>query len=104
GFDSAKRAYYIASNHTDSQKGCGAGLFTDTVAAEQRACATCALAKACGSACMAISEHMTGDPRQPHPINRVLAQIHLSVHLQNRARFVSIDEQSDVWATGCSTA
>jgi len=81
GFDTARREYYIAANHSSSRPGCGHGLFTPQVAREERACGNCSLLSVCGSNCMAVNEHMTGDPARPHPINRVLAQIDAAASL-----------------------
>ena len=79
GFDIPKREHYIAANHSTSRRGCGHGLFATGIS--ERTCQNCSLLSLCGSNCMAVSEHMTGDPTRPHPINRLLAQIDAAAHL-----------------------
>jgi uncharacterized protein len=81
GFDVAAREYYIAANHSSTHQGCGHGLFSDEVASEQRTCGSCSLLSICGSNCMDVNEHMTGDPTKPPSINRALAQIEAAAHL-----------------------
>ena len=76
GYDDARRSRYIAANHLSTHSGCGAGLFDEDE--QSRECRNCGLLSECASRCMAINEHMTGDPTQPHPINRVLAQAAVS--------------------------
>ena len=83
GFRDSRRHRYIGANRIDAHSGCGSGLFDQDVPTEQRACGSCSFAGVCGSACMAVNEHMTGDPRRPADIHRLLSQIHTAVHIQN---------------------
>ncbi len=85
GFDVGAREQYIAANHSSSHLGCGQGLFDDGVAPEARRCGGCSLLGVCGSNCMAVNEHMTGDPTRPAPVNRVLAQIEAAAALSATA-------------------
>ncbi len=82
GFDTARREYYLAANHSTSRHGCGHGLFEESIAETDKACRSCRLLSVCGSNCMAVNEYMTGDPMRPHPINRVLAQIDVASALR----------------------
>ena len=81
GFDTTARERYIAANHISNHTGCGSGLFRPDVAPAERACGSCSLHSVCGTACMALNEHLTGDPRRPHPVNRLLAQVEAAAHL-----------------------
>jgi uncharacterized protein len=90
GFDADRREYYIESCHRPSHKGCGNGLFDEQVAPEDKKCTSCSLSPGCGSSCMAVNEHMTGDPRKPDPIHRVFSQIHASLHLEHRNELVPL--------------
>ncbi|NOK19562.1 PapB family radical SAM/SPASM ranthipeptide maturase [Corallococcus carmarthensis] len=90
GFDVDRRGYYIESCHRSTHTGCGSGLFEAKVAPEEKQCTTCSLSPGCGSACMAVNEHMTGDPRKPDPIHRVFSQIHASLHLDHRSDLVPL--------------
>jgi uncharacterized protein len=85
GFDHSRRAYYIESNHLSSHTGCGSGLFPPSQGceAESGICSECSFSSICGSNCMAVNEHMSGNPRAPHAVTRIFSQIHASVHLQH---------------------
>ncbi len=91
GFDHRARERYIAANHVASHTGCGHGLFTDDVEQGDRACGRCSLGSVCGTACMAVNEHLTGDPRRPHPVNRLLAQVQAAAHLASVDGVVAAD-------------
>lgn len=103
GFFKEKREYYIESCHTQFQEGCGSGLFKDNVPNADKNCMSCSFSQGCSSACMAINEHMTGNPRKSHPINRVFAQIHAAVHVEHREK-IFVVEDNDLVASNCSTS
>lgn len=84
GYDDKQRDLYISANRIETHRGCGEGLFSDATEKDQRKCSNCSLIGNCGSSCMAVNQHMTGNPTRPHPINRVLSQIHTSVHIQTQ--------------------
>ncbi|MEA2687163.1 MAG: uncharacterized protein QOE93_2358 [Actinomycetota bacterium] len=85
GFDVGAREHYIVANHSSSHVGCGHGLFPEDLAPQEHRCGNCSLLGVCGSNCMAVNEHMTGDPTRPPSINRVLAQIEAAANLQSAA-------------------
>lgn len=92
GYDIPAREFYIAANHISTHTGCGLGLFEEEVKDEEKSCQGCAVNSVCGSGCMAVNENMTGDPREPHAINRLFAQITAAVHLNQRALLINDDE------------
>lgn len=75
GFDPSLREFYISANHSSTHSGCGAGMFEETISEENKNCGSSLFIGICSSNCIAVNEHMSGDPRVPHYINRVHAQI-----------------------------
>ena len=100
GFDKAAREFYIAANHLSTHVGCGSGLFDEELPPSQRDCKACSLSPVCNTNCMAVSEHMTGDPRRPSPINRALAQIAAAAHLGQRTQL--LDQGDDPLSRECA--
>jgi uncharacterized protein len=76
GLDTVRQQHYIEHNTIDNIESCGEGLYPgDLDAANRSGCAKCMLFAVCHAGCMAVNASLTGNPRKPSPVNRLLAQI-----------------------------
>ncbi len=87
-----KRQRYVIANLAASKKGCNSFISSTK---EKGACGECAIQGACGGACMAMNEYLTGDPTQPPSVPGAIEQIKLSVLDQVR-EFLAAREASSV--------
>ena len=84
GFKHDRRQYYINANLIANHIGCGLGLSNTAIqGAEDQRCSDCLLSWSCSGSCMAVNQYITDDPAQPPSIERIFAQIHTVVHLNN---------------------
>jgi uncharacterized protein len=66
---------HAENSRVANRAGCGLGIYSDEVPEAERACRNCELVSICHAACMAVNECVSGDPRRPSGINRILTQI-----------------------------
>ncbi|MGV9244959.1 PapB family radical SAM/SPASM ranthipeptide maturase [Streptomyces sp. NPDC003710] len=92
GVDAVKRLHYVMANRASSKKGCGSFVSTRQV---KGSCGGCAIQGACGGACMAINEYVTGDPTQPPWVPGAIEQIKLSVMQQVHEYLTEVTAQPD---------
>lgn len=76
GLEEEKRLHYIKANLASAKKGCGSFVSSTE---RKGSCGSCAIQGACGGSCMAVNEHLTGDPTQPPWVPGAIEQIKLGV-------------------------
>jgi uncharacterized protein len=79
GIDDVRRLRYVIANLASSKKGCGSFVSSSKSGGT---CGECAIQGACGGSCMAVNEHLTGDPTQPPAVPGAIEQIKLTVLAQ----------------------